>query len=235
MQAPPRPIYQLENLSSSSTELATSTAVVVQDDTAAAEQQLHCSLLNAVPAGGFINETPASCTACGHGSAPQPVQYQIQLTTGNKRGMGVDGSVFIDIHGNNDSTGWLELDKVDTSGTLRFQRGAMDSITLAACDVGTMTHVLVGYASSSSTTAAGWFLAAMRVQHLGSGQVLELGAGCWLRARQPDGGSTDTTTTTVALWPPANQGGSHPSNATCTGAAPLGEVAWDLAITTGEL
>ncbi len=90
--------------------------------------------------------------------------YTVWVTTGNEALGGTDSNVYLMLYGQNGQTDWILLPPEDI---FAFEQDSTDKFVVQAPDVGTLTRCCVGHDSSADS---GWYVAAVRVQHIASGK-----------------------------------------------------------------
>jgi hypothetical protein len=100
--------------------------------------------------------------------------YTVWIKTGEQPLGGTDSNVFIMLYGQNGQTDWIHLPPQDL---FAFEDGSLDKFVLVAPEVGALTQCCVGH---DNTADSGWFVEAVRVQHLASGQEWTFRFGEWV-------------------------------------------------------
>eukprot|EP00775_Hariotina_reticulata_P013432 gene13432-13560_t len=158
--------------------------------------------------------------------------YRLTVTTGNVRGAGTDANVFVVVHGRQGTSRQLALGGADRGNM--FKRGQRDAFTVLGQDVGEMTHLVIGHDNSGLTPA--WYVEAVQLEHLGTGQLLEFIIGRWLDAKRDPGALQ------LELWPGpgARQPGAQPQLQAADGSTKQQHqqqhhTAWQLVVITGRV
>jgi len=108
----------------------------------------------------------------GTPNAFKDVTYQVNVHTSDLKGAGTDSDVYIRLHGPKGSTGELQLPGSSSS----FERGKMDSFTLAATDVGNVDKMYIRQSKSGSS----WHLDMVEVFSQATNQRYYFDCGQWL-------------------------------------------------------
>ena len=85
------------------------------------------------------------------------INYNVSVTTGDRRGAGTDANVYITIYGENGDSGKQKL----TSGKNNFERGATDTFGIQCIDLGKISKVKIEH--DGTGFGAGWFLDKIKV------------------------------------------------------------------------
>ena len=129
--------------------------------------------------GQILRELPAESDnreSCG-----KLVMYQVDVTTGNRRGAGTDANVFIFIYGDKGDSGERFL---DGSGN-DFERGETNSFGVECVDLGEIQKIRIGH--DNKGIGPGWFLETVKITNLTTNQVYFFPSGHWFAKDEEDG------------------------------------------------
>eukprot|EP01123_Difflugia_compressa_P005057 TRINITY_DN1661_c0_g1_i1.p1 TRINITY_DN1661_c0_g1~~TRINITY_DN1661_c0_g1_i1.p1 ORF type:complete len:960 (-),score=248.52 TRINITY_DN1661_c0_g1_i1:25-2904(-) len=160
--------------------------------------------------GDHCEKELASCSEDGTPSLPL-VKYQIDVTTGDRRGAGTDANVFIVLYGTAGDSGKKILDGPGNN----FERKQTDVFGFECVDLGELKKIQIGH--DNSGFGASWFLDKVVVTNQQSGTKWYFLCGRWL-AKDEDDHSI------VRELPASNEDG--------VASAPM--VSYKVSVTTGD-
>ncbi|KXZ51726.1 hypothetical protein GPECTOR_11g173 [Gonium pectorale] len=109
-------------------------------------------------------------------------QYRVAITTSDIRGAGTDANVFIQMFGEEATTGRIKL---DNPGKNDFERGNTDVFMFEDKNVGNLVKIRIGH--DGSGLGAGWHLKRVVVENLTTGQVYVFDVNRWFDKGEDDG------------------------------------------------
>ncbi|MFN8489163.1 MAG: PLAT/LH2 domain-containing protein [Caldilineaceae bacterium] len=115
-------------------------------------------------------------------SIPLPTTYEITVITGNRDGAGTDANVFIDLYGTKSQILRKELDTRDHND---FERGHTDIFRITVPNaIGNLQQIHIGHDNSGK--ASGWFLSAVSVKNLRTGENWDFPCNRWFAVDEED-------------------------------------------------
>uniref|UniRef100_A0A4W3HXD2 Lipoxygenase homology PLAT domains 1 n=1 Tax=Callorhinchus milii TaxID=7868 RepID=A0A4W3HXD2_CALMI len=115
--------------------------------------------------------------------AAQSTTYTVRVKTGDKKNAGTDSNIFINLYGEHDDTGVVNL-KSSKMNKNKFERGQVDEFIVEAVDLGPLRKIRVGHNNYGSP---GWFLDWVEIDAPSLGRRLRFPCGRWLDKREDDG------------------------------------------------
>ncbi|XP_071103570.1 fatty acid synthase-like [Haliotis cracherodii] len=112
------------------------------------------------------------------------VTYTVKVTTGSAFGAGTDANIFIDLQGDLQKSGKIDLKKSETQKN-KFERGKTDEFLLKTKDVGHLQRIVIGHDNKGH--AASWFLGHVTVHSSSLDFTWTLPCGRWLAKDEDDG------------------------------------------------
>ena len=116
----------------------------------------------------------------GKSSLPE-ISYEISILTGDRRGAGTDANVFIELFGENGSSGKRKLEGQSNN----FERNQLDKFNIDAVDLGLIKEINIGH--DGSGWGSGWFLEKVTVRNPLNGNEFYFLCGRWLASDEDDG------------------------------------------------
>uniref|UniRef100_A0A4W3HXD7 Lipoxygenase homology PLAT domains 1 n=1 Tax=Callorhinchus milii TaxID=7868 RepID=A0A4W3HXD7_CALMI len=113
----------------------------------------------------------------------QSTTYTVRVKTGDKKNAGTDSNIFINLYGEHDDTGVVNL-KSSKMNKNKFERGQVDEFIVEAVDLGPLRKIRVGHNNYGSP---GWFLDWVEIDAPSLGRRLRFPCGRWLDKREDDG------------------------------------------------
>ena len=129
--------------------------------------------------GQIVREIAAS-NAEGKKSLPE-LDYEITVVTGDRRGAGTDANVFIELFGENGTTGKRKLEGQANN----FERSQTDKFSLSAVELGNLKSINICH--DNSGFGSGWFLEKVVVRNPKNGKEWYFLCGRWLATDEDDG------------------------------------------------
>jgi len=108
------------------------------------------------------------------------VSYEIEVTTGSKRGAGTDADVKIALFGPKGQSDDFLLDNDKDN----FESGKVDNFTIDTLDLGDLTAIRIGH--NDKGIGAGWFLLKVVIKNQASGKVWGFPCNMWLDKTEGD-------------------------------------------------
>ncbi|XP_042187934.1 lipoxygenase homology domain-containing protein 1 [Callorhinchus milii] len=114
----------------------------------------------------------------------QSTTYTVRVKTGDKKNAGTDSNIFINLYGEHDDTGVVNL-KSSKMNKNKFERGQVDEFIVEAVDLGPLRKIRVGH--NNCNGSPGWFLDWVEIDAPSLGRRLRFPCGRWLDKREDDG------------------------------------------------
>ena len=114
-------------------------------------------------------------------SCGKMITYQIEVTTGDRRGAGTDANVFIEIYGDKGKSGQKPLDGKGNN----FERSKTDSFGIDCIDLGELKKIRIGH--DNKGIGPGWFLETVKITNLSNNTANFFPCGHWFAEDEEDG------------------------------------------------
>ncbi|CAF1123841.1 unnamed protein product [Adineta ricciae] len=116
--------------------------------------------------------------------APNAVDYEVTVKTGDKRGAGTDANVYLSMFGDKTNSERHELKETTDRTINRFEKGATNRFKIQGADVGKIKTIRIEH--DGTGIGAGWYLDSIEIHHVPRNETYMFPVDRWLDTGEGD-------------------------------------------------